>query len=78
MIGVIEANPELVVEAASPTLLGSKEMAPMLIVDDASSTPTGLLEILAKSFVERQRISRPNQEQLDGWIEGKRKRKQDC
>ena len=61
-----------------PNAARLNEVVPELIVDGASPTPTGLLEILAKSFVVRQRISRPNQEQLYDWIEINGKRKQNC
>ena len=51
-------------EDALPNTARSNALAPMLIVDGISPTPTGLSKILAKSCDVRQRISRPNQEQL--------------
>ena len=33
LIGVMVANPELVVEAASPTLLGANNLSPKLTAD---------------------------------------------
>ena len=78
LIGIMEANPELVVEAASPTLHGPTKSIPKLVPDRASPTSTGFSEVLAKSFVMRQRTPCPYQEQLL-WLDRKKgKRKQNC
>ena len=68
LIGVMEANPELVMEAASPTLLRANELSPKLIADRASSSLAGFW----RSSPSRALLDSGSRTQIRnscGWIE---------